>query len=183
MSAHPPPSISLLVARAANGVIGRDNTLPWHLPADLQRFKALTMGKPILMGRRTFESIGRALPGRLNLVLTRDPAWRAPGAITVHGLEEAYAQSGAAAELVVIGGADLFRLVMPLAKRIYLTEVHAVIPGDTLFPPLSPLEWREVERSAYAADPRHEHAMTFLTLARRAHPVSAQPGADSDRKG
>jgi dihydrofolate reductase len=163
----PRPAITLLVARAANGVIGRDNTLPWHLPADLQRFKALTMGKPILMGRRTFESIGRALPGRVNLVLTRDPAWRADGALTVHSLEEAYAQVRGATELVVIGGADLFRLVMPLAKQIYLTEIHADIPGDTHFPPLAAQEWREVERSARPADARHEHAMTFLTLERR----------------
>jgi len=180
---QPRPSITLLVARAANGVIGRDNTLPWHLPADLQRFKALTMGKPILMGRRTFEAIGRALPGRVNLVLTRDPVWRAPGALTVHSLEEAYAQVGGAAELVVIGGADLFRLVMPLAKLIYLTEIHADIPGDTLFPPLPPQEWREVERSAHAADARHEHAMTFRTLARRPQPVDApsDEGLDLNR--
>src|SRR5580698_10785014 len=97
------PSISLLVARSENGVIGRDNALPWRLPADLRRFKALTMGKPMLMGRRTFESIGRALPGRVNLVLTRNRQWHAPGAIAVHGLEEAFARAGDASELVVIG--------------------------------------------------------------------------------
>ena len=140
-------SISLMVARAANGVIGRDNALPWHLPADLQRFKSLTMGKPILMGRRTFESIGRALPGRVNLVLTRDAAWHAPGAVAVHSLEEALAQVGNAAELVVIGGAELFRLVMPLARQIYLTEIHADIAGDTVFPALVPEEWHEIEKS------------------------------------
>jgi dihydrofolate reductase len=162
------PAISLMVARAANGVIGRDNALPWHLPADLQRFKKLTMGKPILMGRRTFESIGRALPGRINLVLTRDPAWRAPGAVAVHSLEEALERSGAAAELVVIGGAELFRLALPLTQQIYLTDIHAAIPGDTLFPALAPGEWHEVEKIAHAADARHEHAMTFSTLARRA---------------
>jgi dihydrofolate reductase len=162
------PAISLMVARAANGVIGRDNALPWHLPADLQRFKKLTMGKPILMGRRTFESIGRALPGRSNFVLTRDAAWRAPGVIAVHSLEEALEQSRAAPELVVIGGAALFRLVMPLTQQIYLTDIHADIPGDTLFPELAPGQWHEVERIAHAADARHEHAMTFRTLARRA---------------
>jgi len=161
------PAISLLVARAANGVIGRNNALPWHLPADLQRFKSLTMGKPILMGRRTFESIGRALPGRVNLVLTRDPAWRAPGALAVHSLEEALAHVGSAPELVVIGGAELFALVLPLTRQIYLTDIHATIPGDTLFPALAQDEWREVEKSAHAADARHEHAMTFRTLARR----------------
>src|ERR1700683_1644574 len=118
------PSISLIVARASNGVIGRDNALPWHLPADLRRFKALTMGKPMLMGRRTFESIGRALPGRVNLVLTRHRQWPAPGAMAVRGLEEAFARAGDASELVVIGGAELFMLFLPLAARIYLTDVH-----------------------------------------------------------
>ena len=161
------PSISLMVARAANGVIGRDNALPWHLPADLQRFKSLTMGKPILMGRRTFESIGRALPGRVNLVLTRDAAWHAPEVVTVHSLEEALAQVGNTPELVVIGGAALFQLVLPLARQIYLTDIHANIPGDTVFPDLAADAWREVEQSAHAADARHEHAMTFRTLARR----------------
>jgi dihydrofolate reductase len=161
------PLISLVVAQAANGVIGRNNALPWHLPADLQRFKSLTMGKPMLMGRRTFESIGRALPGRVNLVLTRDPSWSAPGAIAVRSLEEALTHVGGAAELVVIGGAELFRLVLPLTSRIYLTDVHADIPGDTVFPALAPDEWHELERSVQALDARHEHAMTFRTLVRR----------------
>jgi dihydrofolate reductase len=160
------PLISLMVARAANGVIGRDNALPWHLPADLQRFKSLTMGKPILMGRRTFESIGRALPGRLNLVLTRDAAWHARGAVAVHSLEEALEHVDTASELVVIGGAELFQLVMPLTRQIYLTDIHADIPGDTVFPALAAEEWREVEQSAHAADARHKYAMTFRTLKR-----------------
>jgi dihydrofolate reductase len=168
MAKRAAPSISLLVARARNGVIGRDNALPWRLPADLRRFKALTMGKPMLMGRRTFEAIGRALPGRVNLVLTRDPAWRAPGAVAVHSLDEAFAHAGSAPELMVIGGAELFKLVLPLAEHVYLTDVHAAIPGDTEFPELAPEEWRELERSAHAADAEHEHAMTFRTLKRRA---------------
>jgi dihydrofolate reductase len=162
------PSISLLVARANNGVIGRDNALPWRLPADLRRFKALTLGKPILMGRRTFESIGRALPGRMNLVLTRDRAWQAPGALVVHDLNEALAQVGNAPELVIIGGADLFKLFLPLAERIYLTDVHARIPGDTHFPELEAGEWRELEQTTHAPDADHAHAMTFRTLERRA---------------
>jgi dihydrofolate reductase len=161
------PSISLLVARASNGTIGRDNALPWRLPADLRRFKALTLGKPILMGRRTFESIGRALPGRMNLVLTRDRAWSAPGVIVVHELNEALAQAGSAPELVVIGGADLFKLFLPLAERIYLTDVHARIPGDTHFPDLAEDEWRELEQTTHASDADHAHAMTFRTLERR----------------
>jgi dihydrofolate reductase len=162
------PSISLIVARARNGVIGRDNALPWRLPADLRRFKALTMGKPMLMGRRTFESIGRALPGRVNLVLTRDPAWQAAGAVAVHSLDEALAQAASASELVVIGGAEPFKLVLPLAERIYLTDVHAAIPGDTHFPELVPEEWHEVEHSEHAADADNAHAMSFRTLERRA---------------
>jgi dihydrofolate reductase len=162
------PSISLIVARADNGVIGRDNALPWRLPRDLKRFKTLTMGKPMLMGRRTFESIGRALPGRISLILTRDPAWRAPGVIVVHSLEEAFDQAGSAQELVVIGGAEIFDLVMALARRVYLTDVHADIPGDTQFPDLQPDEWRELERIDYAADADNAQAMTFRTLERRA---------------
>jgi dihydrofolate reductase len=161
------PSISLIVARADNGVIGRDNALPWRLPRDLKRFKALTMGKPMLMGRRTFESIGRALPGRTSIVLTRDRAWHAPGVIVVHSLQEAFDQAGDAPELAVIGGAEIFDLVLPLARRVYLTDVHAEIPGDTGFPTLAPAEWRELECIVHPADAEHAHAMTFRTLERR----------------
>ena len=161
------PSISLIVARDLNGVIGRDNALPWRLPADLRRFKTLTMGKPMLMGRRTFDSIGRALPGRLNLVLTRDRAWQAPGTVAVHSLDEALKEAQGAAELMVIGGAELFKLVLPLAERVYLTDVEATLSGDTRIPDLVPEEWRELERSAYAIDADHAHAMTFRTLKRR----------------
>jgi len=162
------PSVSLVVARAANGVIGRNNELPWRLSADLKRFKSLTLGKRILMGRRTFESIGRALPGRTNIVLTRDPAWHAPGAITVHTLDEAFEQAGDVPELMVIGGAELFRLVMPLAERAYLTEVHAEVSGDIVFPALNAHEWRELEQLSHPADERNEYAMTFRTLRREA---------------
>jgi len=161
-----PPEISLLVASAENGVIGRGNALPWHLPEDLKRFKALTMGKPVLMGRKTFESIGKALPGRTSLVLTRSTNWTRPGAVVVHSLPEALARAAGAAELMVIGGADIFRLALPLAERIYLTRVHAAPEGDVLFPPLQDSEWREIERHTYPADARHAHAMSFIVLAR-----------------
>src|SRR5215475_10806775 len=114
MSGGSPPLISLIVAMAQNGVIGRDNALPWRLPEDLKRFRAFTLGKPILMGRKTFESIGRPLPGRVNLVLTRDRGWFAAGVIVVHSVEEALAQAGASAELVVIGGAEIYRLALPV---------------------------------------------------------------------
>src|ERR1700722_18353939 len=125
MATAGPPSISLIVARDLNGVIGRDNALPWRLPADLRRFKTLTMGKPMLMGRRTFDSIGRALPGRAHLVLTRDPAWQAPGTVAVHSVDEASEKARGATELIVIGAAELCKLVLPLAERIYLTDVEA----------------------------------------------------------
>jgi dihydrofolate reductase len=164
------PLVSLIVAMAHNGVIGRDKALPWRLPEDLKRFKAATLGKPILMGRKTFESIGRALPGRANLVLTRDRDWSAPAVQVVHSVEEALKVAGAAAELVVIGGAEIYRLVMPFARRIYLTHVHAEIPGDTLFPDFDPTQWVDVESEAYPADERHAHPLTFMTLERRGAP-------------
>jgi dihydrofolate reductase len=155
---------------AQNGVIGRDNALPWRLPEDLRRFKAATLGKPILMGRKTFESIGRALPGRVNLVLTRDRDWSAAGATVVHSVEEALSAASQAEELVVIGGAEIFRLVMPFARRIYLTHVHAEIPGDTVFPDFDPTQWVDVGSEAHPADARHAHALTFMTLERRGAP-------------
>jgi dihydrofolate reductase len=158
--------ISMIVAVSDNQVIGRDNALPWHLPADLQRFKALTMGKPMLMGRRTFESIGRALPGRVSLVLTRSPDWSAPGARVVRSFDEAVAAAGDAGELCVIGGAEVFRLAWPHVERLYLTRVHAELAGDTHFPELAADEWRELARETHAADARNAYAMTFTTLER-----------------
>ena len=158
--------ISLIVAMDETGIIGRDNALPWHLPEDLKRFKAATLGKPILMGRKTFESIGKPLPGRANLVLTRSHDWQRPGVLVVHSMEEALERASAAPELVVIGGEEIFKLALPLAQRIYLTEVHARVPGDTSFPPFDRQAWHEVARSAQPADGRHAYAMTFSTLER-----------------
>jgi dihydrofolate reductase len=162
------PLISMVVAATENDVIGRDNGMPWHLPDDLKYFKARTMGKPMLMGRKTFDSIGKPLPGRTSLVLTRDPTWRAEGVIVVRSLDEAlaHASSTSAAELCVIGGAEVFRLAWPLAKRLFLTRIHANIPGDTFFPRVNPTEWREVERTEHPADARHAYAMSFVTLDR-----------------
>ena len=125
------PSVSLIVAMARNGVIGRGNAMPWHLPVDLKRFKALTLGKPILMGRKTYEAIGRALPGRDNLVLTRARDWHAEGVAVVHSVAEALQRAAASPELAVIGGAEVYRLTLPLAGRIYLTQVLAEVDGDT----------------------------------------------------
>jgi dihydrofolate reductase len=147
-------------------VIGRDNTMPWHLPDDLKRFKTLTMGKPMLMGRKTFESIGKPLPGRTSLVMTRDAQWHTAGVIVVHSMEDAFARAGAATELCVVGGADVFRLALPIAQRIHLTTIQASIPGDTFFPALEPEEWRETARTEHPADERHAYAMTFSTLER-----------------
>jgi len=160
------PLVSLIVAVADNGVIGRDQTLPWHLPDDLKRFKGLTLGKPILMGRKTFESIGRALPRRANLVLTRDRHWSAPGVTVVHSVEEALKEAGGSAELVAIGGTEIFQVVLPLARRIYLTQVHATVPGDTFFV-FDPSGWREVESLDHPADARHPYPFTFSLLERR----------------
>jgi dihydrofolate reductase len=159
-------TVSLVVAMARNGVIGHDNALPWRLPEDLKHFKAVTLGKPILMGRKTFESIGRPLPGRTNLVLTRDAAWRAEGTIVVHSMAEAFERVQDAPELAGIGGADVFRLLLPLASRIYLTRVEADIPGDTLFPPSDLSQWLELEHREFAADERNPYDMTFMTLQR-----------------
>ncbi len=156
-----------MAAVARNGVIGRDHALPWRLPRDLRRFKSLTLGKPILMGRRTFESIGRALPGRKNLVLTRDRGWTAPGVTVVHSLGEALEHSRSCEELVVIGGAEIFRLALPLARRIHLTEIDADVPGDTHFPDFDRTRWAEVDRSPHPVDQDHAYPVTFVTLERR----------------
>jgi dihydrofolate reductase len=169
------PLISLIVAMAQNGVIGRDNALPWRLPEDLKRFKEFTLGKPILMGRKTFEAIGRPLPGRANLVLTRDRDWRATGVIPVHSVEAALLQTRTCDELVAIGGAEIYRLLLPLARRIYLTHVHADVPGDTYFPAFDPAQWDDVEFRSLPADERHAYPLTFVTLERRNSPAPPRP--------
>jgi dihydrofolate reductase len=162
------PEITLVVAVADNGVIGAEGGMPWHLPADLKHFKQLTLGKPVLMGRLTWEAIGKPLPGRLNLVLTRDTSWAAEGAVRVRSLDEALKLSheAGATELMVIGGAVVYREALPLATRIHLTRIHAEPWGDTLFPDLEPGDWREVARSERLADERNSSDLTFITLER-----------------
>ena len=157
-----PPCVVLHVARADNGAIGRDGALPWRIPADLRRFKANTMGKPMIMGRRTFESLPGLLPGRRHIVLTRDPDWRAEGAEVSHDPDEALALAGDAEEVAVIGGAEMYRLFLPRGDRIELTEVHATPAGDTFLPPFGP-EWRETARARFDGDPPY----SFVTLVRR----------------
>jgi dihydrofolate reductase len=160
--------VALVAAVAANGVIGADGRMPWHLPADLKHFKRLTMTKPILMGRVTWDAIGKALPGRLNLVMTRNPEWRGQGAMRVGSLDEALRVAGdvEAKELMVIGGAEIYRQALPRAKRIYLTRIDAEPPGDAVFPELDPADWKEVERASHPADARNRWDLTFVTLER-----------------
>jgi dihydrofolate reductase len=158
--------ISLVVAMARNRVIGRDNGLPWRLSEDLKRFKATTLGKPILMGRKTFESIGKPLPGRRNIVLTRDRTWCAEGVEVAGSVEEALELAQGAPELAVIGGAEIYRLMLPMADRIYLTRVEAEVSGDTEFPRLDSTQWTEVRAGAHPADERNQYPATFLILDR-----------------
>jgi dihydrofolate reductase len=153
--------VTLIVAVADSGVIGRDNALPWHLPEDLRRFKRLTLGKPVIMGRKTFESIGKPLPGRLNIVVTRDTNYRREGVDVVHSSDEALRRAGGVPEVMVIGGAELFRVFLPRAGRVHLTRVRGDVPGDIHWPALDDRQWRVVEREEYAADERHAYAMTF----------------------
>jgi dihydrofolate reductase len=158
--------VTLIAALADNGVIGREGALPWHLPDDLKRFKSLTLGKPVLMGRRTFESIGRPLPERRNLVLSRRPPAPAAGVEFIASLDAAYALVRDAPELCVIGGAALFAQALSVATRLQLTWVHGEIAGDVYFPLRDFSLWRELERSEHAQDARHAYAMSFVTLER-----------------
>ena len=154
-------TIALVAAVARNGVIGRDNGLAWHLSSDLKRFKALTMGRPMLMGRRTWDSIGRPLPGRRTLVLTRDRGFRAEGAEVVHDWEAALA-AAAGTELMVVGGAEIYALALAQADRLHLTEVAAEPDGDVRFPAFDRAQFRETFREAHPAGPRVEHAFAFV---------------------
>jgi dihydrofolate reductase len=160
------PLVSILVATDARGAIGRDGGLPWHLPNDLKRFKSLTMGKPIVMGRRTWDSIGRPLPGRLNVVITRQAAYAAAGATVVPSLDAALAAAGSVEEVCVIGGGEIYRLALPITSRIHLTRIDATVPADTFFPALDPRQWREVGCEAHPADERHAYAYSFIELQR-----------------
>ena len=161
------PPITIVVARAQNGVIGRDGTLPWHLPADLKRFKALTMGSVMVMGRRTFDSLPGLLPGRRHIVLTRDRDWFAEGAETAHSVDETVELAGDE-PISIIGGADIFALFLPLAGRIELTEILEDVEGDTSWPdPRHSGEWTEVASDVHEAEAGRP-AYRFVTLDRAA---------------
>ncbi len=164
--------ISLIAALADNGVIGRDNKLPWHLPGDLKYFKAVTYGKPVVMGRKTWESLGRPLPGRTNIVITRQPGYVANGAKVVATLEAALQLAEQVAlidgqdECVVIGGAEIYALALPRCDRLYLTEVHAQVDGDAFFPPFDRTRWREVQRERFAAEGPNPYAYSLVVYER-----------------
>ncbi|HZP95467.1 MAG TPA: dihydrofolate reductase [Candidatus Limnocylindria bacterium] len=159
--------IAFVVAFDRNRVIGKDGALPWRLPDDMKRVRELTIGKPLIMGRRTYDSIGRALPQRTNIVLTRDPSFHADGVLVARTPDEALRLAGDAPEVIVFGGAEIFRQFLSMAGRIYLTQVDASIEGgDAVFPDLDPAEWREVERREHPRDDRHAFAFRFVTLDR-----------------
>jgi dihydrofolate reductase len=157
--------ISLIVAAAENGVIGAGNQMPWRLPDDLKRFKAITMGKPVLMGRKTYESIGKPLPGRTNIVLSRRDLTLA-GCLVVDSISAAIAAAADAAELAVIGGAEVYAQALPSADLIHLTRVHATIEGDAMFPALSSREWTERLIERHPIDERHVYEFSFIELER-----------------
>lgn len=160
--------VTLVVAASENDVIGRDGDLPWRLPADLAHFKRVTMGKPIVMGRKTWDSIGRPLPGRLNIVLSRTPDAVANGCVVVDSLDRAVevAQEQGAGELVVIGGAGVYEEAMGRAGMILLTRVHAVVEGDTFLPPMDPEAWQVIAVDRHEADELNEYPFSFLELRR-----------------
>jgi dihydrofolate reductase len=158
--------ISLIAAVSSNGVIGRGGKLPWHLSADLRRFKQLTMGHPIIMGRKTYESIGRPLPGRTTIVVSRQPDFHPTGVYVARSLPNALQQASSSDEAFVVGGAQIYAAALPTADRLYLTEVEADVDGDTFFPALDQTAWQLVEQSDHPADDRNSFACRFLVYDR-----------------
>ncbi|WP_439841437.1 type 3 dihydrofolate reductase [Aeromonas taiwanensis] len=160
--------ISMIAAMAHDRVIGLDNQMPWHMPADLAHFKRVTLGKPVLMGRKTFESIGRPLPGRRNLVISRNPAYQAEGVEVIDSVEAALALLGEGVdELMVIGGGHLYGQLLPRADRLYLTRIDLAVAGDTRFPAFDDEQWRLVGSEAHPADEKNPHPYRFETWQRR----------------
>ena len=163
------PLISIVAAMSKNRVIGRGNRLPWHLPADLARFKRLTLNKPIIMGRRTWESLPGLLPQRTHIVVSRDRSYPAAGCILAGSPRDAIAAAGSAPEVMAVGGAGIYREILPLARRMYLTLVAAEIQGDVFFPSWDAERWQEIAREELPRDERNPYDLTFLTLERKAH--------------
>lgn len=158
--------VSMIAALANNRVIGLDNKMPWHLPAELQLFKRATLGKPIVMGRNTFESIGRPLPGRLNIVLSRQSDYTAEGVTVVATLEDAIVAAGDVEELMIIGGATIYNQCLAAADRLYLTHIELTTVGDTWFPDYEQYNWQEIEQEYFAADDKNPHDYRFSLLER-----------------
>ncbi|MCV3208986.1 dihydrofolate reductase [Mesorhizobium sp. YC-39] len=168
--------VAIYVAIAENGVIGRDGGLPWRLSSDLKRFKADTMGKPIIMGRKTYEGIGRPLPGRLNIVVTRDKAWRAEGVEIAHSLDDAIRLASVRGrcmagvdEICIIGGGEIYAQALPLADRLHVTHVLAAVDGDAYFPPIDPDLWHIVRSEDIPAGEKDSHATRYSVYERRHH--------------
>jgi dihydrofolate reductase len=159
--------ISLIVAMASNRAIGLNNQIPWHLSADLKKFKKITMGAPILMGRKTYESIGRPLPGRSNIIISRNPEYRQAGCLVFNDIEQALQSCRDRAEVFVIGGSDFYRSMLAAADTLYLTQIHREFPGDTFFPELDASQWIEVEREDIQDDPDVAFNYSFLKLEKR----------------
>lgn len=158
--------ISIIVAMDKKGVIGLEGVLPWRLSADLKHFKAITMGKPLVMGRKTHESIGRSLPGRKNIVLTRANDFDAEGCTIVHSLDDAFQAAGDVDEIIIMGGSRIYDQSLARAGRLYLTEVHADVSGDVYFPEFDKAEWLELERQDHSADEKNDFDYSFVVLER-----------------
>lgn len=159
--------ISAIVAISANQAMGLNNQLPWHMPADLKHFKKITMGSPILMGRKTYESIGRPLPGRCNVVITRDVDFEAPGCVVVNSIETALSSVGYSDEVFVIGGSALFQQMLSMTERLFLTVIHHEFQGDVFFPEIDFMQWNEVSREDHEADEANPYAYSFLVLEKK----------------
>jgi dihydrofolate reductase len=158
--------ISIIVAMTDKRVIGINNQLPWHLPGDMKWFRQNTLGKPVVMGRKTFESIGKPLPQRTNIIITRDQNYHVEGCITVHSIEEAISAAADADELMIIGGSSFYEQMLPQTDRLYLTLVHADIEGDAWFPVVDLNQWQEVTKEDYAADEKNPYPYSFIQLER-----------------
>ena len=157
---------SIMVARSDNHVIGKDNQLPWRMPADLRYFKQTTMGHYCIMGRKTFESVDNPLPGRTNVIITRQPEYHAEGCLVVHNLEEAFRQGEeqAQAEIFILGGAEIYKQALDVVDRIYLTEIKTIVDGDTFFPKIDYTQWKETKREEHSADEKNPYDYAFVVL-------------------
>jgi len=159
--------ISIIAALGKNNVIGKDNKIPWHLPADFLYFKKMTLGKPIIMGEKTFESIGKALPDRKNIILSQDKNYNAPGCVMADSIEAALAAAGEAPEVMICGGASVYQQFLPKAKKLYLTYIDHEFQGDTFFPEFDIKEWKEISRENHAKDAKNPHGYSFVVLERK----------------